>query len=262
LFGVAGLCLLEVACCCPPPSEQLTRSIKFTRRPYVATGSLLFPIGHIFLNDSGVPVNAGLVNFYRTGTTTAQNTYSDSALSSANANPVVLNSSGRATTAIYGDPASGYDYRVRLSTSAAVQIWQYDDIVVDGADTATFASGSFTGTLTGYATPPTGTVSYVVFANSAGTGKLCTLRVGTTITGTSNATSFTMTGLPAACTPTDDVYVTTVVSDNSTEVVATATIAASGTTITFACDQPFSAAGFTAANNKALVAGWSITYPL
>jgi hypothetical protein len=228
----------------------------------MSTGSLIFPVGYIFLDDSGIPVNAGKVYFYRTGTTTAQNTYSDSTLSSANANPCVLNSSGRFTSAIYGDPSSGFDYRVTLKTSADVQIWQYDDIVVDGSDTATFASGSFTGTLTGYATPPTGTVTYAVFANSAGTGKLCTLRVGTTITGTSNATSFTMTGLSAACTPTDDVYVTTQVTDNSTEVVATATIAASGTTITFACDQPFSAAGFTAGNNKALVAGWSITYPL
>jgi hypothetical protein len=228
----------------------------------MSTGSLIFPVGYIFLDDSGIPVNAGKVYFYRTGTTTAQNTYSDSTLDTANANPVVLNSSGRATTAIYGDPSSGFDYRVTLKTSADVQIWQYDDIVVDGADTATFASGSFTGTLTGYATPPTGTVSYVVFANSAGTGKLCTLRIGSAITGTSNTTALTMTGLPAACTPAAAVYVPTITTDNGTEVISSATIAASGTTITFACDQPFSATGFTSSGTKALGTGWSITYAL
>ena len=227
----------------------------------MTTGALLFPVGYAPL-DGGAAVPSGKLYFSRTGTATAQDTYSDSTLSTPNANPVELNSEGYLDTLVYGDPASGYDYRVKFTTSADVQIWQVDDVVVDGADTATISTGSFTATLTGYATPPTGTVNYVVVSNSAGTGKLCTLRVGTTITGTSDATSFTMTGLPAACTPTDDVYVTTQVTDNSTEVVATATIAASGTTITFACDQPFSATGFTAANNKALVAGWSITYPL
>jgi hypothetical protein len=228
----------------------------------MSTGALLYPVGYIFLDDSGVPVNAGLVYFFRTGTSTEQDTYSDSTLDTANANPVVLNSSGRATTAIYGDPSSGYDYRVRLATSADVQIWQYDDIVVAGADSATFASGSFTGTLTGMDASTTGTVSYRVFGNADGTGKLCMLNVAASLQGTSNTTAMTMTGLPAACTPSVAVQITCSVADNSTNVVALASIAAAATTITFAVDQPYATTGFTNSGSKGLSIGWSIVYQL
>lgn len=229
----------------------------------MSTGSLMYPIGYVFLDDNGTPVNAGLVGFFRTGTSTEQDTYSDSTLDTANANPVVLNSAGRSTTAIYGDPSSGYDYRVRLATSADVQIWQYDDIVVDGADTAAYSEGSFTGTLTGMSAATTGTVTYRITANSAGTGKLCTLYVASAITGTSNTTALTMTGLPAAVSPSGAVRVPCELTDNTTGfVIALAIIAASGTTITFAVDQPFSATGFTSSGTKELPAGWNITYPL
>src|SRR5688572_14815292 len=158
----------------------------------MSTGALLYPVGYIFLDDDGIPVNAGKLYAYRTGTTTEQDTYSDSTLDTANANPVVLNSSGRCTTAIYGDPSSGFDYRLTLKTSADVQIWQYDDIVVDGADTATLAEGSFTGTLTGMDAATTGTVYYRITANSAGTGKICTLFIIANLQGTSNTTAMTM----------------------------------------------------------------------
>jgi hypothetical protein len=228
----------------------------------MSTGSLLFPIGHVFLDDNGAPVNAGLVGFFRTGTSTEQDTYSDSTLDTANANPVVLNSAGRSTTAIYGDPSSGFDYRIRLATAADVQIWQYDDIVVDGADTATLAEGSFTGTLTGMDAATTGTVSYRITANSAGTGKKCKLYSNAGISGTSNTTALTMTGLPAACTPAVAVQVPTVVADNSTNVIGMASITAAATTIVFACDQPFSTTGFTNSGSKGLSPGWQIEFAL
>lgn len=230
----------------------------------MSTGALLFPVGHIFLDDSGVPVNAGKLYAYRTGTTTAQDTYSDSTLSTPNANPIELNSAGRSTTAIYGNPASGYDYRLRLSTSADAQIWQYDDIVVDGADTATFSEGSFTGTLTGMSSTTTGTISYRIVSNSAGTGKLCFLynATGSNISGTSNTTAMTMTGLPAACTPAAATYVDTTVIDNGTSVAGAAQISASGTTITFSTDAAFSSTGFTNTGTKGLVSGWLLVYPL
>jgi hypothetical protein len=200
--------------------------------------------------------------FYRTGTTTAQNTYSDSALTTPNANPVVLNSEGYLDTKVYGDPASGYDYRITFTDSAASQIWQVDDVVVDAADSATFSSGSFTGTLTGYAANPTGTVTYRIFANSAGTGRLCTLYVSSAITAASNATSLTMTGLPSAVQPTVAVYVPCLCYDTSTNVIASASIAASGSTITFGMGASFSATGFTGSGTKGLQAGWQITYAL
>jgi hypothetical protein len=222
----------------------------------------MFPIGYVFLDDSGEPVNAGLVGFFRTGTSTEQDTYSDSTLDTANANPVVLNSAGRSATAIYGNPASGFDYRVRLATSADVQIWQYNDVVVDGADTATFTSGSFTGTLTGMDAATTGTVTYKIFANSAGTGKLCVLHITANLTGTSNTTALTMTGLPAACTPTTAVWTGSPVIDNGTSVDGAAQIAAAGTTITFLTDAAYSSTGFTNSGTKGLFAGWQLGYAL
>jgi hypothetical protein len=223
---------------------------------------LLFAPGHVFLDDNGTPVNAGLVGFFRTGTSTEQDTYSDSTLDTANANPIVLNSAGRSTTAIYGDPSSGFDYRVRLATSADAQIWQYDDIKVDGANTATFASGSFTGTITGTDESLTGTVTYKVVANADGTGKTCRLSIASNIIATSNTTAMTMTGLPAACTPTAAVRVLCEVHENTTSQLGLATIAASGTTITFSTDLPFSSTGFTNSGEKGLSAGWQIEYAL
>src|SRR5688572_22800480 len=108
----------------------------------MSTGSLLFPLGYVPLDDNGNPVPSGTLTFARTGTSTAQDTYSDSTLDTPNANPVVLNSAGRLTTKVYGNPTSGFDYRVTLATAAAVQVWQFDDVKVDGAASATFASGS------------------------------------------------------------------------------------------------------------------------
>jgi hypothetical protein len=56
-------------------------------------------------------------------------------------------------------------------------------------------SGTFTGTLTGYASGPTGTVSYKVMSG------IVTLWVVLDVTGTSNANTLTMTGLPTVVRP-------------------------------------------------------------
>lgn len=58
-------------------------------------------------------------------------------------------------------------------------------------------TGTFTGTFTGFTSNPTGTCTW------ARIGKLCLLTFPnmSTITGASNATTFTMTGLPAAIQP-------------------------------------------------------------
>lgn len=56
-------------------------------------------------------------------------------------------------------------------------------------------SGTFTATLTGMTSATTGTVNY------SATNNVCTLWVNSPITGTSNSTALTLTGIPAACTP-------------------------------------------------------------
>lgn len=221
----------------------------------------MFPLGYMPLDDDGNPVPSGKLTFSRTGTATAQDTYSDSTLDTANSNPVQLDSSGRVSGKIYGDPSTGFDYRVKFSTSADVQIWVHDDVVVDGADTATFAEGSFTATITGVDAVVTGTVNYKIFANAAGTGKLCALYATSAITGTSNTTALTMTGVPAAARPTNDQLVAALMTDNNTIVTGYVRAGSSGT-LTFATDEPPSGTGFTNTGTKGVPANWNIIYPL
>lgn len=74
-------------------------------------------------NTGGI-CNGCLLYSYAAGTTTPQNTYTTSALSVANANPVVLDSAGRAT--IFLDPTLSYKFTLR--TSAGVELWTKDNI--------------------------------------------------------------------------------------------------------------------------------------
>src|SRR5512146_2935829 len=71
-----------------------------------------------FTDDSGVPLNGGTVQFYAAGTTNAQNTYTTSALSVANANPVVLDGAGRAN--IWLDPTLAYKWIVKNASGVQV----------------------------------------------------------------------------------------------------------------------------------------------
>jgi hypothetical protein len=77
----------------------------------------------IGLSDAGVPLNGGKLYTYTAGTVTPLATWTDSALTVANANPVVLSSAGRAT--VYLSPVS---YKFVLKTSADVTVWTQDEI--------------------------------------------------------------------------------------------------------------------------------------
>ena len=87
-------------------------------------GSFLTPQWQA-LDSNGDVVNGALLNFFISGTTTPQDTFSDEALTSANANPVVADGAGRFGR-IYLDP--GKVYKIRLTDSAAVQIWEEDNV--------------------------------------------------------------------------------------------------------------------------------------
>lgn len=67
-----------------------------------------------FVDDTGAPRSGAQLFFYQTGTSTKLNTYSNAALSSANSNPIVLNSEGRPTVAIF---LQNQDYKVVLAPS-------------------------------------------------------------------------------------------------------------------------------------------------
>jgi len=84
-----------------------------------------------YLNASGEILAGGFLFFYTTGTTTKTNTYTTAALSVANANPVVLDSAGRAP-AIFLDPAVTYSVVLAPSTDTdppGAAIWTRDPVV-------------------------------------------------------------------------------------------------------------------------------------
>lgn len=102
-----------------------------------------------FYDANGDPLNGGKLYTYACGGTTNQATYSDEAVSVANANPVVLNSAGRAV--VFLKPLC---YRFDLKTSADALVWSQDQIQQNGPWNIT----KFTGKVQ-YTAPPTLTVA-------------------------------------------------------------------------------------------------------
>ena len=93
----------------------------------------LSPIGNDapFLDSSGNPLSGGLLYTYTAGSSTPETTYTTSAGSVSNANPIVLNSGGYPASA--GNVVSiwltqGTSYKFVLKTSAAVEVWSRDNI--------------------------------------------------------------------------------------------------------------------------------------
>ena len=78
------------------------------------------------LTATGTVAPGAKLTFTATGTATPQNTYQDILLTTPHANPVIADSAGFFAV-VYLDPSLP-NYRVKLSTSADVQIWQLDDI--------------------------------------------------------------------------------------------------------------------------------------
>lgn len=87
--------------------------------PVYAAANLLPNPNPQFFNNSGAPCSGCKLYFYESGTSTAKDTYISSAMTTTNANPVVLNSRGEAATGIWLDG----EYSVTLKTSAGSTIW-------------------------------------------------------------------------------------------------------------------------------------------
>ncbi len=123
---------------------------------------------------------------------------------------------------------------------------------------------TFTGTLTGMTAGTTGTVNWVRMGN------LVTIYIVSSITGTSNATTMTMTGLPAAIQPTNTQVVPTMLIEDNTVTNCGGGAKISGSTITFFLAGSSGAhivadpavPNFNAAGTKGLLAGWTITYAI
>lgn len=127
-----------------------------------------------FLDASGNPLVGGKVYTYAAGTTTPLTTYTTSAGTVANTNPVILDSRGEANIWY----SNGTSYKVVLTDSADATIWTVDNIVTIGSlafqnanavniTGGTIGSGvTFNGNTTGTASNVTGVVAVV----NGGTG--------------------------------------------------------------------------------------------
>lgn len=82
--------------------------------------------GWQFFTDSGTVLTGGLLYIYSAGTTTPVTTYSDSAGTVPNANPVVLDAAGRVSGEVW--VTAGAAYKFVLKTSAGVTIWTMDNL--------------------------------------------------------------------------------------------------------------------------------------
>lgn len=74
------------------------------------------------LKSDGTVNAGGKLNFYKVGTSTRKNTYSDVDLTIANANPVILDSAGRAVVFLDGD------YKLTYTDSSDVTIYTRQNI--------------------------------------------------------------------------------------------------------------------------------------
>jgi hypothetical protein len=88
----------------------------------------LSPIGNgqQFFDNTGLPLNGGLIYTYQAGSTTPLATYTDVNGTVANANPIVLDSSGRTPAEVW--LTYGFNYKFVVKTSAAVTLGTYDNL--------------------------------------------------------------------------------------------------------------------------------------
>lgn len=220
---------------------------------------------------TGTPTFTGLVQFQPTSTQGIQ----------------VQGASGAAGVGITGNLATGNsfgitcsagtnttDYSASFSSRAGVVMLQCrGDGLVRVNETilgpnqfnlqtaATYESGSFTGTFTGMTSATTGTINW------ARTGNIVVLWLVNDISGTSNSTAMTITGLPSGLTPATTKNVVSTAINNTVANVLTLVQIGSNSVITFllasnAAPQSFAAGNFTAAGTKGWNGNSSITYSL
>ena len=88
----------------------------------------LSPIGNgfQFFDNNGAPLNAGKIYTYQAGSSTPLATYTESSGLTANANPIILGTSGRPPNDIW--LTEGFFYKFILKDSSDVTIQTYDNL--------------------------------------------------------------------------------------------------------------------------------------
>lgn len=99
----------------------------------------LSPIGNgqQFFDNTGLPLNGGLIYTYQAGSSTPLATYTDVNGTVANANPIVLDSSGRLPNEVW--LTYGYNYKFVVKTSTGTTLGTYDNLygIIGVAGTST-----------------------------------------------------------------------------------------------------------------------------
>jgi hypothetical protein len=199
-----------------------------------------------------------------------QNVQQSMRLQSTNPFLFLHDTDGTSGSRKYRIRAAGAAFEVQASNEAETvftTILRYEAGILYSNETevAVTSSGSFTGTLTGMAASTTVTVNYLK------NGELVHLYIESGTTGTSNATTMSMSGLPAAITPTSDKFVPcSNIIDNGNSLAGLALISDSIGSITFSLFRTgtianrvdYSSGIFTNSGSKGLFDGWSITYAI
>lgn len=104
-------------------------------------GSIIPFVQTQYFDNSGNPLNGGKLYFYVSGSgqTTPLDTYQDVGLTVANTNPLVLNSAGRPSVAIFFQPLS---YEIVCTTSAGTQLWSVDGVPATGLSQSAVGVGA------------------------------------------------------------------------------------------------------------------------
>lgn len=145
--------------------------------------SILGGAGAQFFDNNGDPLSGGLIYTYDAGTTTPRATYTTSAGSTPNANPIVLDSAGRVTTQIW--LTSGINYKFVLKTSSGVTLDTEDNLYgVPGSDSSQIifvpsGTGAVTTTVQAKLREYVSLTDYDTLRNAIATGKLVKVPCGT-----------------------------------------------------------------------------------
>lgn len=118
-------------------------------------------------------------------------------------------------------------------------------------------ASTFTATLVGCTTSPTGTINYRIVNQAT-----VTLEFDSTLTGTSNATTCSISGMPAAIQPARAQSFFLAIENNGATAMAVATIQTTGSILFSATLLGTGSSGFTAAGIKGIPAAFTTTYNL
>ncbi len=162
---------------------------------------------------------------------------------------------------IHGTASATAKRTLELATQAEVNTGTDATRVITPVTLEAWAGGienSFTATLTGFGSNPTGTIHYRISG-----GMVMLWNETGLISSTSDATAFTMEAIPAALRPTAAVFAPCIaLRDNGANAGSCGvTINISGI-LTFATDQPLNVSGWTGSGIKGIEQGWTLMYPL